>query len=133
MVNHSTLISCTAVMPTLEIFLIIAAVCFCPRASKVEYEAQRVLFKSIQCNSSAKIVHQNMTCETRSFNRTFSTVTFIAYTKMQLYNVTVSIIDFQTEVKQLKLLSVLRIYALPVWVRLPRNNPHSSSRRLPDQ
>lgn len=81
-------------MALIKILVLAAAVCLCSRASKVGYEVQRVYLKSVQCNSSATFV-QNMTCGVTSYNRTYATGTFIAYTKMPLYNVSVSGIRFR--------------------------------------
>lgn len=112
-----------------KIFLIIIVASVISNAAKkkseVNYEKQRIYLMSVQCNSSEKIVYQNMSCRAKSFNRTFSTGTFVAYTKMPIYSVFVSIILKTFDNTVILFWLAFMCHAIQVWTDLSRcsSNP----------
>lgn len=56
-------------------------------------EVQSIYIKGVLCNASEKFIYKNLSCFSKSYNRSFSTLNVIGTTKLPLNNLHVSTIE----------------------------------------
>lgn len=96
----------------------------------VAEEKMKIYIRGVACNVSAKFVNQDYKCFAKSYNRSYSTWTFVATSKMPLYNLNVRSLTLNVRKSVKYPLTGHRAAFLPLRKHLPRSYAYALRRRL---